>query len=225
MTGYPKLISEREISFGCVLREEEHLRNAFEFTDVTADAEDTTSEMQSISDTASKTFTMVSGYNAKGHYIGNEKDTRYLCLERKICPELADPTHSVCSIGYCEHERKWYGWSHRAIFGFEVGSVITKADCGYLAPDKETFGQQMLDFFCDNDGWQTDGSFRDAIENGISGVMLEWTYTDKVPNEKLRGTCCAHFYPYPKEFGRGEWVVSTKEEAKQAACDFAESVS
>ena len=35
------------------------------------------------------------------------------------------------SIGFSEKEQKWYGWSHRAIYGFGVGSKIKKGDCGY----------------------------------------------------------------------------------------------
>ena len=35
------------------------------------------------------------------------------------------------SIGFSEKEQKWYGWSHRAIYGFGVGSKVKKGDCGY----------------------------------------------------------------------------------------------
>ena len=35
------------------------------------------------------------------------------------------------SIGFSEKEQKWYGWSHRAIYGFGIGSKIKKGDCGY----------------------------------------------------------------------------------------------
>jgi hypothetical protein len=45
-------------------------------------------------------------------------------LKRRIQPEKASPTDETCSIGYCEKERKWYGWSHRAIFGFKIGDCV-----------------------------------------------------------------------------------------------------
>ena len=35
--------------------------------------------------------------------------------------EKADPSHSVCSIGYSERRKQFFGWSHRAIAGFGVG--------------------------------------------------------------------------------------------------------
>jgi hypothetical protein len=33
------------------------------------------------------------------------------------------------SIGFSASEQKWYGWSHRAIFGFGVGHILKKGDC------------------------------------------------------------------------------------------------
>lgn len=35
--------------------------------------------------------------------------------------EKAEPDHQVCSIGWSPSKKKWYGWSHRAIYGFGVG--------------------------------------------------------------------------------------------------------
>ena len=72
---------------------------------------------------------MRSAYTPAGDYIGNPRDARRLVVERGIAPEKAEPSHSVCSIGYSKKERKWYGWSHRAIFGFTVGSVVKKGSC------------------------------------------------------------------------------------------------
>jgi hypothetical protein len=44
--------------------------------------------------------------------------------KRGIKPELADTDHSVCSIGFCERDQKWYGWSHRGICGFGIGDML-----------------------------------------------------------------------------------------------------
>ncbi|MDD3875470.1 MAG: hypothetical protein PHT69_02555 [Bacteroidales bacterium] len=59
----------------------------------------------------------------------------------------------------------------------------------------------------------------------VDGVIVTYTYNDKVPNKKLRGTVSQHFIPFPEEFGKGEWTATTLEEAKHMAIDFAESVS
>jgi len=63
-------------------------------------------------------------------YIGELKDAKFLCDKMGIAPERSDPSHKVCSIGFCQNDGKWYGWSHRAIHGFKVGDRKLK-----LSPD------------------------------------------------------------------------------------------
>lgn len=75
------------------------------------------------------TVLVKSAYTPTGNYIGNKQMAHLLCTKRGIKPEKANPTHKVCSIGFCEAEQKWYGWSHRAIFGFGVGSEVKEGDC------------------------------------------------------------------------------------------------
>ncbi len=70
-----------------------------------------------------------SAYTPDGHYIGNPKQADFLVRKRGIKPELSTPNHKLCSIGFCEREQKWYGWSHRAIFGFGVGDIVAEGDC------------------------------------------------------------------------------------------------
>jgi hypothetical protein len=41
-----------------------------------------------------------------------------------IVGEKSQSYHDVHSIGYSDKEKKWYGWSHRAIFGFGVGHTV-----------------------------------------------------------------------------------------------------
>ena len=64
-----------------------------------------------------------------------------------------------------------------------------------------------------------------ATEDGMDGVRVSWTYSDKIRNEKLRGNVSGVFNPYPDSWGRGEWTAQTLEDARQMACDFAEGVS
>jgi len=67
---------------------------------------------------------MRSAYTPSGDYIGNPRVARYLCVKRGIKPEKASPDDNVCSIGFCEKEQRWYGWSHRAICGFGIGDRV-----------------------------------------------------------------------------------------------------
>ena len=70
---------------------------------------------------------MFSFYNDKGKYIGDMESFETLIIKRKIFPETFDD-NNVCSIGKSE-DGKWYGWSHRAIYGFKIGDTVKDGDC------------------------------------------------------------------------------------------------
>ena len=86
-------------------------------------------ELISGEESGGRDFIMKSAYNQNGDYIGNSVLAYRLCKKRGIRTEKVDPSHSVCSIGFCEKERKWYGWSHRARYGFGVGDEVKEGDC------------------------------------------------------------------------------------------------
>lgn len=66
--------------------------------------------------------------NLNGDYIGESRDAYRLCQKRGIAPILRTADSGVCSIGFSEREQKWYGWSHRAIYGFGVGDIVEEGD-------------------------------------------------------------------------------------------------
>jgi hypothetical protein len=74
-------------------------------------------------------ITMKSAYTPEGYYIGDSKRAYRLIVKRGIKPELA-PSCTVCSIGFCEREQRWAGWSHRAICSFGIGDKIFEACYG-----------------------------------------------------------------------------------------------
>ncbi len=169
-------------------------------------------------------FVMKSAYNLSGDYIGDPKRAYRLCKKRGIKPEKRTIDSNVCSIGFCESEQKWYGWSHRAIYGFGVGSECKKGDCHYQPTGKEDFIEDCIRFWDDKHHIETKGK-EIREDNGELGVYVSWTYNDKVKNEKLRGAISGVFSAYPDSFGKGEWTAKTIEDAKQMAMDFAEGVS
>jgi len=73
---------------------------------------------------------MLAAYSSiDGGYIGSMDELMFFVGKRKIAPQKTEGGHSTCSIGFCEDEQKWYGWSHRAIFGFGIGHVTKEGDC------------------------------------------------------------------------------------------------
>lgn len=162
-------------------------------------------------------------YSLDGDYIGSSKDAHRLCIKRGIRPQTIGPSHTVCSIGFSFNDGKWYGWSHRAIFGFKIGSTCKKADCHYQPSNKREF---LVDCgrFWDSDGHE-DVHARFVTEDGVSGVYVAWKYSKDIPNKKLRSTISGIFTAYPSEWGQGEWTAKTVANAKQMAIDFARGVS
>lgn len=60
-----------------------------------------------------------------GHWIGSQNHAMFLCKKMKLREiQKAKKTHCVATIGYDKQQKKWFGWSHRAICGFKVGDKI-----------------------------------------------------------------------------------------------------
>lgn len=93
---------------------------------------------------------MRNAYNHQGQYIGDLDTAKVLCEKFGIIPEVIDPEHQVCSIGYSPKYNKWYGWSHRAITGFKIGDKIFETN----------FGDDNTPFI--NHGTKTIKSMKDA---------------------------------------------------------------
>lgn len=165
----------------------------------------------------------MAAYTPSGGYIGDESFAKQL-EEMGIAAETRDGWE-VCSIGFCEREQKWYGWSHRAMCGFGIGSTVKRGDVAYQPVDAVDFINDALNFWKDTEGWHTREWAEVGEEDGEPGVHIRWEYSDAVPNVALRGTIGGAFSRFPAEYGRGEWTAETLEDAKQMACDFAEAIA
>lgn len=73
---------------------------------------------------------MVVVYTEQGEYVGSfDNMTMKLISEYGILPEKSADDHNVCSVGKSLKDGKWYGWSHRAIHGFQIGDKVKEGDC------------------------------------------------------------------------------------------------
>jgi len=166
---------------------------------------------------------MKSAHTPSGDYIGNPIEAYRMVVKRGIAPELAKKNHTVCSIGFCAKENKWYGWSHRAICGFGIGSKVKKGDCAYKTANIKDLLEDCTLFYTDKNHIYTKSVIK--MHEGKKMVYTSWKYDDKIKNKDLRGKITGAFTLILKSFGRGEWTAKTMKDAKQMACDFAESVS
>lgn len=200
-----------------------------------------------------KDLTYRTAYTMDGGYIGTPVSAQRKARRYGITQwEKAAPDHNTVSIGFSPEEQKWYGWSHRAIYGFGVGDTCEKGDCGYIAKDKDEYLETMIAWWWDDEyhekTWGEHGTHREKFVHyvedpnaSITGALMEqpgseeigpelhgvWIhslYNNKAPNQSLHGTVNDRFSEYPK-FGKGRWTAKTIEDAKQMAKDFADGVS
>lgn len=191
--------------------------------------------------------------NMYGDYIGDLKTARTLCDKRGIAPEKATPNSKVCSVGFCERENKYYGWSHRAMYGFGVGSKLGPGDSGYTPDTVEGLAREHL-------LWRmpTDLGEGSRTGNGMLKVKVPAMYV--TPDRKMllvedgdtMATVIQQQGETPEDMmdrilrkylvtrdmtsedkrrlnlyrtGKGEWTAKTLDDARQMAVDFAEDVA
>lgn len=102
-------------------------------------------------------------FNLKGQYIGDPKTARYLIKTRGIKPIKASKDKNICTIGFCKRDRKWYGWSHRAIFGFGIGDKLFEENYKSELPDEK---RNKISFI--KHGSRTIKNMRDAKQAAIN---------------------------------------------------------
>ena len=70
---------------------------------------------------------MKAAYTPEGHYIGETRTAHRFVKKYGIVEFfLRTNTSNVCSIGWSPRRKKWFGWSHRAIYGFKTRRAAEK---------------------------------------------------------------------------------------------------
>lgn len=173
----------------------------------------------------------ITGLPSKDMVWFSKFDDSYITLNSLVDSANADGYFGVLAknevieqlthgVGFSPSQQKWYGWSHRAIYGFEIGSTCKKGDCHYQPANKEAFIEDALEFWGVNEYHE-----KPCYDSQQHSVVIKARYNNKVPNKKLRGTMYRHEAQFPKVYGKGEWTAKTLEDAKQMAIDFNEGVS
>lgn len=74
-------------------------------------------------------FTLSAAFTLDGKYLGDPKTARRLTETYRIPhPEYRTRRSTVCTIGFSPQRKKWFGWSYRAIAGFNLKSVVKAGD-------------------------------------------------------------------------------------------------
>jgi hypothetical protein len=67
---------------------------------------------------------IINAYTKEGDLVGDPNMAKEICDKRGIKPQMRTSHSNCCTIGYCPKDEKYYGWSHRAIFGYGIGDKI-----------------------------------------------------------------------------------------------------
>lgn len=175
-----------------------------------------------------------------GKYIGTLDFAKKLLGKYDIRPQTIDG-NNVCSIGYSPRENKWYGWSHRAIYGFGVGSRVKKGDCAYVGATPEDLIEDRVAFWSDFPDRAELARKECQILEDRSGIRILHApmiipiakdmeqVTDVVEGEididELEEVDIAADAVSIELCGHGEWTAKTLDDAKQIAIDFANGVA
>ena len=170
----------------------------------------------------------------------NEYTDFGLCWIHKVTGEYFTPdgleleskfllTHTIDKpiahgLGFSTKQQKWFGWSHRAIYGFGIGSKVERGNCAFVAGTQQEAISCINDFWMDEHLLWTKSEIKFNENDQEQMIYTSWKYNDTVPNRSLRQTIGSVWTPIPK-LGKGEWTARTLDDAKQMAIDFQKSVS
>lgn len=171
-------------------------------------------------------------YTPDGYYIGDKNHAKRLIVDRAITPHqfnnaVVPFSHVPCSIGFCEKEQKWYGWSHRGIGGFGVGSTVKLGDIAFKPSNLEETVAKAMSFWSDPGHLNMAYTLVPYPDGTPDLIVISWTYASDeklIPNTKLHGQTTSVTWVV-RDFGRGEWTAETLEDAKQMAIDYASNIA
>lgn len=168
--------------------------------------------------------------NMEGKYIGFPDYAKMLLEEYDIRPETING-QDVCSIGFSPRDEKWYGWSHRALYGFSIGSKVVKGDCAYVGATPEDLIDNHANFFADISS-KSAQRHRDECQvlEDRSGIRILHAPLKIHMADSIEDALGDEVDIFKDAFsvikcGRGEWVANSLEDAKQMAIDFANGVA
>ena len=165
-----------------------------------------------------------------------EKEFKFL-LDYGIDKELGH------GIGFSSKDQLWYGWTHRGITSFGIGTKVKKGDVAYTADN-------VYELYYDIIQWNKEYSDFDINRYMIKDntVVIEYPMVQcklgkECPKLKHEVEFDANV-PYPPEVkaheceyveaesdfrvmktGKGEWVAKTSEDAKEMALAFKKGIS
>ena len=128
--------------------------------------------------------------------------------------------HLTQGLGFSPKTKMWYGWTHRGMCGFEIGSTCKKGDVHYNAANLEDEIESAINFWKNEDKENVQAKLLRKGE-----LKVTWDYIKNDSFKDKVGRLASTIWAYDPKFGRGEWTAATLEEAKEMALDFRNGAS
>lgn len=156
------------------------------------------------------------------YYLGTPDDAYFYMKKGLTQLQPSGDDSNVVAIGFSEKEQKWYGWSHRAMCGFTIGSEVKKGDCAYSPKNLDELLEYYTNFWSSNGLINVKSKVIQDPKTKEYLIQTNWDFVDGVDVSDKVSSVSSEI---PDKYGKGEWVARTMEDAKQMAIDFAKSVS
>ncbi len=150
-------------------------------------------------------------------YLGHvclEEDLKFL-MDNQITDQVS------FGLGFSPKSNKWFGWTHRGVYGFGIGSTCDKGDIHYKPSSLEDLIISTKEFWMDE---YRENVKVEKIKDGM--LKVSWRYLDTISNPNLRGKEGGLEQEYTSStFGKGKWVANSLDDAKQMAIDLRSNLS
>jgi len=190
--------------------------NNYEFTFAFMVSNDYCVFLKNIPEDEKNSMFSVQYYSPQLDNIGTLSTTKFLCYEKGIKPrprlDKYVGTGAKCTIGFSERDQKWYGWSHKLICGFGVGSKVKRGDFAYIANTPEKLIDDYVNLFKGISNESANLRYAECqILPDRSGIFILHSTLEGVHENAVT----------IKQCGRGEWTAKTLDDAKEMAQTFA----
>lgn len=162
-------------------------------------------------------ITEVIDFDRPNLYFGPPEKQKHIFKYGLDYTTLEAPNGKNVSIGFSPGRQKWYGWSHRAIYGFGIGSTIKAGDLGFIPKNRAEYIESLRQWYDEPEHFDLE------IKELEFGIQIEYTLSIDSPRPWPKHR--TYLKPLDITYGKGEWTAETLEDAKQMAIDFAHSVS
>lgn len=130
------IINPKRDEDGSLSYKEKHMEKLGMYVDIKKEVLDLSSDAFGPELVGRKCYMYRCSSKQDGSYVGPPEEAWKYVFQRGIESFYkTKEDHKTASIGFCPDCYMWYGWSHRAIYGFKVGDILKEGELGTYSSD------------------------------------------------------------------------------------------